>query len=78
MLAAAALATAGCGTAIFTTLIERFLCRNAQGFYERSLGWVLRRQPLMLVVIIITIGVTVYLVHYDSQGLFPAAGHRTA
>jgi multidrug efflux pump len=54
----------------FYNLIENFLS-GMRGFYERSLTWVLRRQPLMLVVIIITMAVTVYLYIVIPKGFFP-------
>ena len=39
--------------------------------YERSLGWVLRRQPLTLAVTLITIALTVYLYITIPKGFFP-------
>ena len=39
--------------------------------YERSLGWVLRHQPLMLVVTLATIALTVYLYGAVPKGFFP-------
>jgi len=44
--------------------------------YGRGLSWVLRNQPLMLVVILGTIGLTVFLYIRVPKGFFPAAGHR--
>jgi multidrug efflux pump len=51
-------------------LIEGFL-GGMRDFYERSLGWVLRRQPLMLAVMIITMAVSVYLYVVVPKGFFP-------
>jgi len=51
-------------------LIEAFL-GGMRAFYERSLGWVLRRQPLMLAVMIGTMGVSVYLYIVVPKGFFP-------
>ena len=39
--------------------------------YERSLGWVLQHQPLMLAVTLATIGLTVYLYVQVPKGFFP-------
>ena len=39
--------------------------------YERSLGWVLRHQPLMLAVTLGTIGLTAYLYTAVPKGFFP-------
>ncbi len=41
------------------------------GGYERSLGWVLRHQPLMLFVTLATIALTVYLYVIVPKGFFP-------
>jgi multidrug efflux pump len=43
----------------------------ARRFYEATLGWVLRWQPVMLVVTLITIGVTGYLYVIIPKGFFP-------
>jgi multidrug efflux pump len=51
-------------------LIEGFL-NGMRTFYERSLGWVLRRQPLMLVVMIVTMAFSVYLYIVIPKGFFP-------
>src|SRR5882724_365599 len=39
--------------------------------YEITLAWVLRHQPLMLLVTLATIGITVYLYSYIPKGFFP-------
>src|SRR6266446_1469118 len=39
--------------------------------YEITLAWVLRHQPLMLLVTLATIGITVYLYGYIPKGFFP-------
>ncbi|HML18422.1 MAG TPA: efflux RND transporter permease subunit [Bryobacteraceae bacterium] len=39
--------------------------------YSRSLGWVLRHQPLVLAVTIVTVGLTVYLYIIVPKGFFP-------
>jgi multidrug efflux pump len=54
----------------FYNLIEGFL-GGMRSFYERSLGWVLRRQPLMLAVMVVTMGVSVYLYIVVPKGFFP-------
>jgi multidrug efflux pump len=54
----------------FYNLIEGFLARM-RAFYEWSLTWVLRRQPLMLVVMLVTMGVSVYLYVVVPKGFFP-------
>jgi len=41
------------------------------GFYARSLGWVLRHQPLVLLVATVTVGLTVYLYATVPKGFFP-------
>jgi len=41
------------------------------GFYERTLGWVLRHQPLMLLVTLATMAGTVYLYARIPKGFFP-------
>jgi multidrug efflux pump len=41
------------------------------GVYERSLGWVLRHQPLMLAVTVGTVALTVYLYMAVPKGFFP-------
>ena len=41
------------------------------GGYERSLGWVLRHQPLMLAVTVATVALTVYLYVVIPKGFFP-------
>jgi multidrug efflux pump len=51
-------------------LIEDFLARM-RAFYEWSLAWVLRRQPLMMVLMIATMGVSVYLYIVVPKGFFP-------
>jgi multidrug efflux pump len=40
-------------------------------FYERTLGWVLQHQLLMLLTILLTIGFTIYLYVEVPKGLFP-------
>jgi multidrug efflux pump len=40
-------------------------------FYEITLNWVLRRQPLMLFVTLVTVAVTVYLYFIVPKGFFP-------
>ncbi|HYS19259.1 MAG TPA: multidrug efflux RND transporter permease subunit [Candidatus Binatia bacterium] len=40
-------------------------------FYERTLGWVLRHQPLVLAVTLGTIGLNVYLFMIVPKGFFP-------
>jgi multidrug efflux pump len=39
--------------------------------YEKSLGWVLRRQPLMLLVTVATVALSVYLYIIVQKGFFP-------
>jgi multidrug efflux pump len=39
--------------------------------YEKSLGWVMRRQPLMLMVTIATVALSVYLYINVQKGFFP-------
>ena len=51
-------------------LIEGFLT-GMRSFYEWSLGWVLRRKPLMLTVMIVTMAVSVYLYTVVPKGFFP-------
>ena len=51
-------------------LIEGFLT-GMRNFYEWSLGWVLRRKPLMLTVMIVTMAVSVYLYTVVPKGFFP-------
>jgi multidrug efflux pump len=41
------------------------------GIYERSLTWVLRHQPLTMVVTLATIGLTIYLYIVIPKGFFP-------
>jgi multidrug efflux pump len=41
------------------------------GAYERSLRWVLGHQALMLVVLLITVGITIYLFIIVPKGFFP-------
>jgi len=41
------------------------------GFYESTLSWVMRHQPLMLLVTLATIGFTVYLYIKVPKGFFP-------
>jgi multidrug efflux pump len=41
------------------------------GVYEKSLAWVLRHQPVMLLVTLGTIGLTVYLYAIVPKGFFP-------
>ncbi|MDB5290949.1 MAG: multidrug transporter, partial [Phycisphaerales bacterium] len=41
------------------------------GFYERSLGWVMRHQPVMLAVTLITIAFTIFLYIKVPKGFFP-------
>jgi multidrug efflux pump len=41
------------------------------GFYRGSLRWVLRHQPVMLVVTLLTIGISVYLYTIVPKGFFP-------
>jgi multidrug efflux pump len=41
------------------------------GWYERSLGWVLRHQPLTLLVTLATMAATVYLYALVPKGFFP-------
>jgi multidrug efflux pump len=43
--------------------------------YEKSLGWVLRHQPLILFVTLLTMGATAFL-YVNPQGIFSAAGYR--
>src|SRR5262245_239823 len=45
--------------------------RVLAGGYERSLGWVLRHQPLMFTVTLATIGVSMYLYVIVPKGFFP-------
>ncbi len=42
-----------------------------QGGYERSLGWVLRHQPLVIVITLATMAATVYLYVRVPKGFFP-------
>ena len=42
-----------------------------QSIYLRGLGWVLRHQPVMLVVTVLTAGLTVYLYVIVPKGFFP-------
>jgi len=44
---------------------------GALHFYERTLGWGLRRQPIVLVVLLATIAVNVYLFVVVPKGFFP-------
>ena len=44
--------------------------------YETTLSWVLRHQPLMLLVTLATMRFTVYLYVDRSKGIFSAAGQR--
>ena len=44
--------------------------------YEKSLGWVLRHQPLTLAVTLATSRADRVSVHHRAQGIFPAAGRR--
>ncbi len=46
--------------------------------YEKSLGWVLRHQPLMLAVTLATVALTRVSLHHRAQGIFSAAGCRPA
>ena len=41
------------------------------GLYESSLGWVMRHQPLMLLLTLATVGFTVYLYIKVPKGFFP-------
>ncbi|MDB5172380.1 MAG: acriflavin resistance protein [Phycisphaerales bacterium] len=41
------------------------------GFYERTLGWVMRHQPVMLAVTLVTIAFTVFLYIKVPKGFFP-------
>jgi multidrug efflux pump len=41
------------------------------GIYERSLTWVLRHQPLTMIVTLATIGLTIYLYIVIPKGFFP-------
>jgi multidrug efflux pump len=47
------------------------------GTYEKSLGWVLRHQPLTLAILLITIGVNVYLFVIVPKGFFPQQDNGT-
>ena len=40
-------------------------------FYERTLGWVLRHQPIVMVVLLATIAVNIYLFFVVPKGFFP-------
>jgi multidrug efflux pump len=51
-------------------LIESFIA-GMRTVYERTLGWVLRRQPLMLGVMLVTVAVSVYLYIAIPKGFFP-------
>ena len=42
-----------------------------RGGYERSLGWALRHRPLMLSILLLTIGLNVYLYVIVPKGFFP-------
>ena len=44
--------------------------------YDVGLQWVLRHQPLTLLVAVATLGLTVVLYADGAQGLLPGAGHR--
>ena len=44
--------------------------------YERSLSWVLRNAGLIVLVQLVTIGLSVYLFIIIPKGFFPAAGYR--
>ena len=46
------------------------------GFYERTLGWVLRHSALTLFVLFVTISLNVFLFWVVPKGFFPAAGQR--
>jgi multidrug efflux pump len=41
------------------------------GLYERSLGWALRRSPLMLLMLLLTVCLNVYLYIHIPKGFFP-------
>ncbi|HEX4346119.1 MAG TPA: multidrug efflux RND transporter permease subunit [Vicinamibacterales bacterium] len=41
------------------------------GFYERTLTWVLRHQPVVLLITLLTMGATVYLYVRVPKGFFP-------
>src|SRR5205807_6332358 len=41
------------------------------GFYRETLRWVLRHQPVMLVVTLLTVAVSVYLYTIVPKGFFP-------
>ena len=44
--------------------------------YGRTLRWVLRHQPLTLLVAVGTLVLTIFLYIVVPEGLFPGAGHR--
>ena len=46
--------------------------------YGRTLTGVLRHSFVTLLVLLVTIGLNVYLLHPRAQGIFPAAGQRAA
>jgi multidrug efflux pump subunit AcrB len=48
-----------------------WLFEGTLGFYARTLDWVLRHQPLMLLVTVATIAVNIYLFALVPKGFFP-------
>jgi multidrug efflux pump len=54
---------------IYRTMEKLF--DSSLAFYRRTLGWVLRHQPLMLLVTLGTIGLSIYLYVIVPKGFFP-------
>jgi len=52
-------------------LLSERLFQALVGFYGRTLGWVLRHQPLTLVVFLATVAVNIYLFVVVPKGFFP-------
>ena len=55
---------------LFDRVIERVLSRMVK-FYARSLGAVIQRRGLMLIVMAATLGLTAYLYNHTPKGYFP-------
>jgi len=54
----------------FARASERVFNRILRG-YERSLGWALRFAPIMILILLVTIGLNVYLYASIPKGFFP-------